>query len=91
MHAVTNQGREPAQTFSRRLAAEIGEVGLFRIRIANVDRRRAGDDGSCASHDLTDANAVMDAAFEAVVGRDIDAASMSYSRLVEAAWREALG
>ena len=91
MHAVTNQGRELAREFARRLVAEIGEVGVFRVRLENVERRRAGDAGSCASHDLTDPNETMDAAFAAVVGRDIDAASMSDSRLVEAAWREALG
>lgn len=91
MHAVTAQGRALAREFARRLAADIGEVGLFRLRVANAERRRAGDDGSCASHDLTDANATMDAAFAAVVGRDIDAASWEDSRLVTAAWREALG
>ena len=91
MHAVTAQGRELAREFTRRMAASIGEVGVFRIRLENARRRRAGDGGSCASHDLIDANEVMDEAFIAVLGRDIDAASMADSRLVEAAWREALG
>lgn len=91
MHAVTAQGRELAREFARRLFAEIGEVGVFRVRLANSQRRQRCDDGSCASHDVCDANETMDDAFVAVLGRDIDAASMSDSRLVDAAWREALG
>ena len=56
------------------------------ILAENSRRRAAGDLSSCASHDVYDSNESMDRAFEALFGREADAASDADSALWNAAW-----
>lgn len=55
-----------AHEFSRLLREEVGEEGISQI-IAENEKEK--DVGICHSHDLCDANMVMEVAFRKVVGR----------------------
>jgi hypothetical protein len=72
--------------FVEKLRAELPPAHFAEMQNLNS----TADDGICHSHDYCDANVTMAAAFEQVVGREIDLQSDDDRALWSAAWRYAL-
>lgn len=70
-----------ANLFCTLLLETIGPDGIAYCQALNVSHGNA-----CPSHDHCDANEVMDKAFVAVVGREMDCESDSDIALWNAAW-----
>lgn len=71
-----------ADEFARQLSDALDPPQFDEVR----RRNRTYPDGTCASHDLCDANMVMAPAFEAIVGREPDVASDADAGLWSLAW-----
>lgn len=79
---ATNTKLALAKAFSRRLIEEIGPEKTAEA----VERNKTYPDSACASHDFCDANMVMAAAFEEVVGRETELNDDEDIRLWDRAW-----
>lgn len=67
-HMTTPQEKILAETFAAELLAYLGQERFDAMKAKNQTPAYIGT-GACASHDFTDANFFMDAAFVKILGR----------------------
>lgn len=87
MLAETSSGRL-ARAFAAELREELGTGEFAKLCEACLDAKGRA---SCPSHDMLDANMVMDAAFSKTFGRAADLESDEDMGLINRAWTEARG
>lgn len=75
-----------ASLFLQGLAADIG---LERLRMVAKANEVESNQSICHTHDACDANVVMAAAFELVIGVSVDLRSSSQAQLWDLAWKKA--
>lgn len=72
-----------AYAFAAELRKELGDEKVAEAVRRNAEPRYVA---SCASHDFCDANMVMAAAFEQVIGREFEVGSEADAELWNRAW-----
>ena len=87
MENTANDSAEQVRAISHKFSTLIrGKLSSHLAEIVRRNRTPAYARGCCATHDFSDSNMIMAEAFEIVMGRESDCASLGDADILNRAW-----